>query len=113
MSTVSSLSSAAINSNISAVTKRLEAPITSLGTQVAADKALISAWGSISGAVSSLSDSLVHIQNISTINARAATSNNTLVATATANASAATGTYNLTSISLAKGQELYLSLIHI
>ena len=111
MSTVSSLSSAAVNSQIATVTKRLEAPITNLQNQISSDKANISAWGSISGAVSSLSDSLANIKTLSTINSRAVTSSNTATATATVSATAATGTFNLTSISLAKGQELYSGLI--
>ncbi|MBU6448639.1 MAG: flagellar filament capping protein FliD [Rhodospirillales bacterium] len=111
MSTVSSLSSSAVNAQIATVTKRLEAPINNLQNQIASDKAIISAWGSISGAVSSLSDSLANIKNLSTINSRSVTSSNTATATATVNATAATGTYNLTSISLAKGQELYSGLI--
>ncbi|MBU6397322.1 MAG: flagellar filament capping protein FliD [Rhodospirillales bacterium] len=111
MSTVSSLSSSAINSEIATVTKRLEAPITNLQNQVSSDKAIISAWGSISGAVSSLSDSLSNIENLSTINSRSVTSSNTAAVTATVSATAATGTYNLTNISLAKGQEIYSGLI--
>ncbi len=111
MSTVSSLSSAAVNSQIATVTKRLEAPIVNLQSQVTTDKAIISAWGSISGAVSTLSDSLASIKTLSTINSRAVTSSNTATATATVGATAATGTYNLTNISLAKGQELYSGLI--
>ena len=111
MSTVSSLSSSAVNSQIATVTKRLEAPITNLQNQISSDKAIISTWGSISGAVSSLSSSLGNIKNLSTINNRAVTSSNTAAVTASVSASAATGTYNLTSISLAKGQELYSGLI--
>lgn len=112
MSTISSyLNSSAISSEISNVTKRLEAPITSLGTQVAADKAIISSWGSISGAVSSLSDALSGIENLSTINNRAVTSSEASVATATVNNNATAGTYSLTNISLAKGQEVYSGLI--
>ena len=111
MSTVSSLSSSAVNSEIATVTKRLEAPITNLQNQISSDKANISAWGSISGAVSSLSDSLANIKTLSTINSRAVTSSNTATATATVSATAATGTFNLTNISLAKGQELYSGLI--
>jgi len=111
MSTVSSLSSASVNTQISTVEKRLAAPINDLASQATSDKALISAWGSISGVMSSLSDSLSKIENISTIDNRGVTSSNTSVATATVNSSAATGTYNLTNISLAKGQELYSALL--
>ena len=112
MSTISSyLNSSAISSEISTVEKRLEAPITVMNSQITSDKALISSWGSISGAMSSLSDSLSGIQNISTINNRAVTSSETSVATATVGNTALAGTYNLTNISLAKGQEVYSGLI--
>ena len=112
MSTISSyLNSSAISSEISTVEKRLEAPITVMNNQITSDKALISAWGSISGAMSSLSDSLSGIQNISTINNRAVTSSETKVATATVDNTALAGTYNLSKVSLAKGQELYSGLI--
>lgn len=112
MSTISSyLNSSAISSEISTVEKRLEAPITSLGSQVSSDKALISAWGSISGAVSSLSNALSGIENLSTIDSRAITSSNSNAATATVGNSALAGTYSLTGISLATGQELYSGLV--
>lgn len=112
MSTISSyLSSSAISSEISTVEKRLEAPITSLNDQITSDKALISAWGNISGAMSSLSDSLAGISNLSTISSRSVTSSESSVATATTTNSALAGTYNLTDISLAKGQEVYSGLI--
>lgn len=112
MSSISSyLNSSAINSEISIVEKRLEAPITALNDQSTADKATISAWGSISGAVSSLSDALSSIENISTITNRAVTSSEASVATASVSNSALAGDYNLTSISLAKGQEIYSGLV--
>lgn len=112
MATISSyLNSSAISSEISTVEKRLEAPITVMNDQVKSDKALISAWGSISGAMSSLSSALADIQNISTITNRAVTSNETSVATATVDNEALPGTYALTNVSLAKGQEIYSSVI--
>lgn len=112
MSSISSyLNSSAINSEISIVEKRLEAPITALNNQGASDKAIISSWGSISGAVSSLSDALSSIENLSTISNRAVTSSEASVATASVSNSALAGDYNLTSISLAKGQEIYSGLV--
>lgn len=113
MSTISSyLTSSAISSEISTVEKRLEAPITSLNSQVSSDKALISAWGSISGAVSSLSGALSGIENISTLSSRAITSSESSVATATVGNSALAGTYNLTGVTLATGQQIYSSLVN-
>lgn len=112
MSSISSyLNSSAISNEISTVEKRLEAPITVMNNQITSDKALISAWGSISGAMSSLSDSLSGIQTLSTINNRAITSSESSVATATVGNTALAGTYNLTNISLAKGQEVYSGLV--
>lgn len=112
MATISSyLNSSAISSEISTVEKRLEAPISVMNDQIKSDKALISAWGSISGAVSSLSSALANIKNISTINNRAITSSQTSVATATVGNAALPGTYALTNVSLAKGQEVYSGLI--
>lgn len=111
MSTVSSLSSSAVNTEIQTVETRLEAPIKNLGTQVSADKALISAWGSISGAVSTLSDNLGSIKNLSTITNLGVTSSNNGVVTATAGANAKAGVYNLTNVTLAKAQEIYSSLL--
>jgi flagellar hook-associated protein 2 len=107
MSTISALSSSSVNSEISNVEQNMQAQITPLDNEITTDKAEISAWGNISGAMSSLSQSLSGIKDVSTLNYRAATSSNTSVATATASNNAATGTYNLTNVSLAKSQEIY------
>ncbi len=80
-------------------------------TQVTSDKATISAWGSISGAMSTLAKSLAGIKSVATINSRSANSTSTSVATATTTNTAATGTYNLTGVTLAKTQEIYSSLL--
>ncbi len=89
----------------------MNAPITQLQSQETTDKAEISAWGAISGTVSSLSTSLAGISNLSTINNRAATSTLTNVATATVTNTAATGTYSLSNIVLAKAQEIYSNVL--
>jgi len=107
---VSALGSSQISSQISQVEARLQQPITQLQTQAATDKAEISAWGAIQGTVSTLSNSLAGISNISTINNRSATSTTTSVATATATNTAQTGTYNLSNVTLAKMQEIYSSV---
>jgi len=109
-STVSALGSSQISSQISQVEARLQQPITQLQTQAATDKADISAWGAIQGAVSTLSNSIAGISNISTINNRSATSTTSTVATATATNTAQTGTYNLSNVTLAKMQEIYSSV---
>jgi flagellar hook-associated protein 2 len=108
---VSSLGSSQISSEISTVEARLQKPITALQDQQTTDKAEISAWGVVSGSVSSLSTALAGIEDISTINNRAAASTSTSVATATATNTAAVGQYNLTNVTLAKTQEIYSSVL--
>jgi len=106
-SSVSSLGSSEITSQIDTVEARLDAPITVLQNQESADKATISAWSSIQGTVSSLSTALAGISDLSTINNRAASTSTTGVVTATATNTAAVGQYNLTNVTLAKMQEIY------
>jgi flagellar hook-associated protein 2 len=106
-STVSSLSSAAISSALTADKARLQKPITQLTTQETADKADISAWGSIQGSVSSLSSVLSGIADIASTNTLKASSTAASIATATAASSAVAGTYSLSSATLAKTQEIY------
>jgi len=109
--TVSALSSSAIATDISNIETAMKAPITKLQQQTSTDSAEISAWGAISGSMSSLSQALAGIKNVSSLDFRSATSSNTLVANAIAASSAQAGTYNLTNVTLAKGQELYSSLL--
>ncbi len=111
MTSVSTLGSAQISSELSQVETRLAAPITNLNNQVTTDKADISAWGNISGAVSSLSQALAGISNVASINNRTVNSTNTAVATATAAIGAETGTFNLTNVTLAKTQEIYSAVL--
>ncbi|OYV38444.1 MAG: flagellar hook protein [Rhodospirillales bacterium 20-64-7] len=110
MSTVASLGSSQITSQLTQAQARLQAPITQLGTEITADKAVISAWGTISGAVSTLSQSLAGISDLSKINNISATSTTSTVATATAAIGAQTGTFSLSGVKLAKPQELYSAL---
>jgi flagellar hook-associated protein 2 len=111
MTTVSSLSSAAIQSQIATDESRLNAPITALNTQATTDKADISAWGAIKGKVSSLSSALAGISDLATLNSRGATSTSSSIATATVTNSAAVGTYNLTNVTLAKAQIIYSGIV--
>ncbi len=110
MSTVSSLGSSQVSSEISQVETRLQAPITNLDNQVTGDKAEISAWGASSGAMSTLSNSLAGISDLGSINNRAVTSSTNAVATATAAIGAPIDTFNLTNVVLAKAQEIYSAL---
>ena len=111
MSTVSSLGSAQISSEITQVEARLEVPVTVLNDQSKTDSADISAWGSISGAVSTLSKSLAGISDVSSINNRTVASTTTTVATATASTTAQTGTYAISGVTLATSQEIYSGLL--
>lgn len=107
MSTVASLGSAQVSSELSNYEANLEKPITQLDDQIATDKADISAWGSISGAVSTLQNSLAGISDISTINNLSASTSQSTVATATAALGGETGTFNVAVTSLATSQEVY------
>ena len=111
MTSVGALSSSAISSQISTFESKLQAPITQLQSQVTADKADISAWGKISGSMSSLSQALSNIKDVASVSGKSATTTNKSVATVTASNSAASGTYNLTKVTLAKPQEIYSSLL--
>ena len=111
MTTISSLSSADVQSQLATDQQRLNAPITVLNNQAAADKADISAWGVIKGKISSLSSALSSLSDISTLNNRAATSTSSGVATATVSNSAAVGTYNITEVTLAKPQIVYSGVL--
>lgn len=105
--TVSSLSSAAIQSQIALYQSRLQAPITSLQRQITTDNAQISAWGTIKGNVSSLSTALAKISDIASLATRSVTSTSSSTVSATASNSAEAGTYALTNVTLAKGQTIY------
>jgi flagellar hook-associated protein 2 len=108
---ITSLGSSEISSQIATVEARLQKPITQLQAEQTTDKAVISAWGTIQGTISSLSTALAGIKNITTINNRSATSTLTNVATATATNTALPATYNLTAVKLAKAQEIYSGVL--
>lgn len=110
MSTVSSLSSAAVQSQIALYQSRLQAPITALNTQITADNAQISAWGTIKGSMSTLSTALSKISDIASLATRSVTTTSSSTVTATAGNDAQVGTYALTNVTLAKGQTLYSGL---
>jgi flagellar hook-associated protein 2 len=111
MSTISSLSSADIQSQLSIDQSRLQAPITALNNQITTDKADISAWAAIKGKVSSLSSALAGISDVSGLTSRAVSTTSSGIATATVTSSAAIGTYNITDVSLAKAQIIYSPII--
>ncbi len=107
MATVSALGSSEVQSQISTVEARLQAPITQLKSEITTDNAQISAWGSIKGTISSLSTALTGISSIATLPARSVTSTSSSVATATATNSAETGTFTLGDVTLARAQTIY------
>src|SRR5271168_1128301 len=110
MTTVSSLGSSQISSEIEQAETRLDAPITTLDDQSTTDKADISAWGTISGAVSTLSKSLAGISDVASINNRTVSSTSSAIVSATTTANTAqTGTYAISTTSLATSQEIYSS----
>ncbi|WP_234731526.1 flagellar filament capping protein FliD [Acidocella facilis] len=109
-SSISSLSSATIQTQVASYEKTLELPVTALKNEITTDKAEISAWGSIQSSVSTLSSALSGIKDVASINNRTATSAQTTIATASATNSAATGTYTLSNIKLATGQSIYSAL---
>ena len=107
MSTVASLGSAQVSSELSNYEANLQKPITQLGDQITTDKAEISAWGSISGAVSTLQKSLAGISDLSTVHNLSASTSQSSVATATAAIGGETGIFNVKVTSLATSQEVY------
>lgn len=107
MSAVSSLfSSSEVKSIVSQLQARLDAPITVEQSQITSDKAEISALGKVKSSLSSLNGTLSALADPTKIDPISATASNTN-ATVTASASASPGSYNLTGIKLARGQELY------
>jgi flagellar hook-associated protein 2 len=89
----------------------MKAPITQLQSQITTEKADISAWGQISGAMSSLSTALSNIKNVGSISSYQVSTTNSATATATVGNSATTGTYRLTNVTLATSQEIYSNLV--
>ncbi|HEY1858027.1 flagellar filament capping protein FliD [Acidocella sp.] len=108
-STISSLGSSQISSEITDYEDRLAEPVTQLDAQITTDKADISAWGTIQGTLSTLSTSLSGIADLSTINTRNASVGTSSVLSATAGSAAQTGTYSVDVKSLASVQEIYSS----
>jgi flagellar hook-associated protein 2 len=105
-SSVAGLGSSQITSELDTIEERLQAPITQLTDQITTDKAEISAFGTIQGAISSLSSSLSGIEDVSTINTRTAAGGGG-VFTATAGSAAQKGTFNVNVNALASVQEIF------
>src|ERR1700723_2186238 len=107
-SSVAGLGSSQITSELDTIEERLQAPITQLTDQITTDKAEISAFGTIQGAISTLSSSLSGIEDVSTINTRTAAGGGGFF-TATAGSAAQRGTFNVNVNALASVQEIFCS----
>jgi flagellar hook-associated protein 2 len=107
-SSVAGLGSSQITSELDTIEERLQAPITQLTDQITTDKAEISAFGTIQGAISTLSSSLSGIEDVSTINTRTAAGGGGFF-TATAGSAAQKGTFNVNVNALASVQEIFSS----
>lgn len=107
--TLTTLSQSQVQSLLSAETTQLEQPIVNWQSQITADQAMISSWGTIGGALTTLQKDVGSLQDPTQFNDRSATSSDTSVATASATNAAATGTYQLTNVQPAAAQSVYSS----
>ncbi|MGN8158744.1 flagellar filament capping protein FliD [Salinisphaera sp. RV14] len=108
-SALSTLSQQQISSLEQSRQTQLQQPIQNWKSQIQTDQTQLSAWGKISGALSSLNTAVSSIKNPSSFNDRGATSSAKNVATATVTKSASPGQYDLTNVKQAQTQELYSS----
>lgn len=106
-SVISQLSQSQISSLMNSEQAMLNQPIVVWETQIKSDQALLSAWGQISGAMSSLQSAVSAISDPTTFNNRSAASSNTSVASTTVQRNAPAGSYTLSSVKMAQSQELY------
>lgn len=106
-SAISTLSQSQISSLEQSEKTLLLQPVQNWQNQITTDQTKLSAWGSISGAISSLDTALSSISDPATVNNRTATSSDKSIATATVSKDAKPGQYNLSNVKLAKTQELY------
>lgn len=106
------LSSPGIGSNldVNSIVKQLMAvesqPLTTLARKEASFQAKLSAFGSLSSALSTFQSSLGNLTNTSRFQSYTATSSDVTIATATASSTAAAGTYSLDVTSLAQAQTI-------
>lgn len=107
MSVISQLSQTQITSLMGSEQAQLNQPIVVWETQVKSDQALLSAWGAIAGAMSSLASAASAISDPTSFDNRTAASSDTSVATATVQRDAPAGTYSLSAVKMAQSQELY------
>ena len=101
--TSSNIDVAGIVSQLMTVEQR---PLTLLAQKEASYNAKLTAYGSIKGAVSSFSDAMSGLSDISKLQALTATSSDTSAATVTASSTAVAGSYSLNVTTLAQAQKL-------
>lgn len=106
------IQSAGIGSGLdvnSLVTKLMQVesqPLTALATKEASFQAKLSAYGTLSGALSSFQSSLSNLNNPSTFQSLTATSGDSTILSGTANSSAVPGNYSVNITKLAQSQSL-------
>ncbi|HEX7323880.1 MAG TPA: flagellar filament capping protein FliD [Rhodanobacteraceae bacterium] len=105
--TLTTLSQSQVQSLLTAETTQLEQPIVNWQAQIKTDQAMISSWGTIGGALTTLQNDIGPLKDPTQFNDRAATSSDSSVATATATNTAAAGTYQLTNVQPAAAQSVY------
>lgn len=81
-------------------------PLTALSRREASFQAQLTAYGTLSGAVSTFQSAVSAISNSSSVNAATASSSDTASLTASANSTATAGTYSINVNQLAKNQQL-------
>lgn len=104
---ISSLSQQQITSLLAAEQQQLSQPINNWKAQIQSDQTKLSAWGKVAGAMSSLNSAVNAISDPTSFDNRSATSSDTTVASASVQRGAASGSYRLTSVTLAQAQALY------
>jgi flagellar hook-associated protein 2 len=102
------LTSSEITSLIQQASAAYDAPITALQTAEQPITTKISALGQVQGALSSLQSALSSLSNVESLSQRTATSSSNSVGASVTNA-AATGSYNLSGITLASAETLLSS----
>lgn len=95
-----------VNSIISKLMQVEQQPLKSLAKKEASFQAKLSAYGTLSGAVSSFQSALTNLNNPSTFQTLSANSSDSSIAFATANSTAVAGSYNLNVTKLAQAQAI-------
>lgn len=95
-----------VNSIITKLMQVEAQPLTSLATKEASYQAKLTAYGTLSSALSSFQSSVASLSSISTFQSLSANSSDSSIATATTTSSAVSGTYNVNVTKLAQSQSI-------